>query len=125
MRRIIKTAIFLLYKHYSSEGTKNIAYESAIITATFFIMIHLLQIKVIFWGGGMTFGDTKLEKFLSVSITFFPVYFALSRLFKKQEIVKFENELSIKERNGYLIMLLYIITSMLFLTFLIFKSKAN
>lgn len=112
----------MLYKYYKGGGTKSIAYESAIMTATFFIIIHLLQVKVLVWGGGLTFGNSRIEKLLSISIFFIPIYFLLSQIFKRNIIVNIQEKYLVSYRNGYIYLIIYCIATFSLLTFLILKS---
>ena len=118
MYKGIKFVIYLLYKHYFGGGTKNIAYESALMTVTFFILIHLLQIKVLFWGGGLTFGSTKPERLLSVSFIFIPVYLILNFFFRKKDTLDPTNNYPINLKKGYLYLMLYCVLSLSLLVFL-------
>lgn len=90
VRKVFQNVIHLLYRHFNGGGTKSIAYESAIASVVFMILIHLLQIKVLIWGGGMTIGSNRLLRFLSISIYFVPVYFLLSRWFTRQNTLEYQ-----------------------------------
>jgi hypothetical protein len=123
MLKTISITIYLLYRHYLGGGTKSIAYESALMTVTFFVMIHILQIKVFFWGGGVTFGNTRVEKFLSISVVFIPIYFILTNVFKKRNVIDIQNHYSINYRKSYLYLIIYCFLTFGLLTFFILKSK--
>ncbi len=123
MLKTISITIHLLYRHYLGGGTKAIAYESALMTVTFFIMIHILQIKVFFWGGGVTFGSTRLEKFLSISVVFIPVYFILMKAFKRNNIIDIQARYSINYKKSYLYLIIYCFLTFGLLTFIILRSK--
>lgn len=123
MYKAVKTTIYLLYKYYSTGGTKSIAYETALMVTSFFLMIHVLQVKVLLWGGGITFGSTRFERLLSVSVVFIPAYFLLSSLYRKDKILMMEGDNSINHRKGYLFIILYCVFTFSLLTFLVFISK--
>jgi hypothetical protein len=123
MLKTISITIHLLYRHYLGGGTKTIAYESALMTVTFFAMIHILQIKVLLWGGGLTFGNTRLEKFLSISVIFIPVYFILMKVFKRNDVIDIQNRYSINYKRSYLYLIFYCIFTFGLLTFFILRSK--
>lgn len=123
MLKIVGITIHLLYKHYLGGGTKTIAYESALMTVTFFVMIHLLQIKVLFWGGGLTFGNTRVEKFLSISVIFIPVYFTLMKVFKRNDVIDIQTRYPINYIKGYLYLIIYCFFTFGLLTFFILRSK--
>lgn len=121
MIKIIRDTIYLLYRHYNGGGTKSIAYESALITASFFFIIHVMQIKVLFWGGGLTFGNTKAERLFSAAIIIVPVYVVLYLGFKKRDVL--EKSSSINLRKGYFYLLLYIFLTFTLLVLLILNNK--
>jgi hypothetical protein len=121
MKKVFQNVIHLLYRHYNGGGTKSIAYESAISSVAFMILIHLLQIKVLIWGGGVTVGSNRLLRFLSISIYFIPVYFLLSWLFTRQNTLEYQYSGSL--RKGYLYLVLYLIISFALLTFIILYKK--
>ncbi len=121
MKKIFKDIIYLLYRHYNGGGTKSIAYESAIISVTFLILIHILQIKVLVWGGGVTIGNNRLLRFLSISIYFIPVYLLLSWLFTKHDTLEYSYLGSIK--RGYLFFILYLVATFTILTIIILYKK--
>lgn len=121
MKKVFQDVIYLLYRHYNGGGTKSIAYESAIISVAFLILIHLLQIKVLVWGGGVTIGDNRLLRFLSISIYFIPVYFLLSWLFTRKNTLEYSYLGSL--RKGYLFLVLYLIATFSILTLIILYKK--
>lgn len=121
--KTISITIYLLFKHYLGGGTKAIAYESALMTATFFVLIHLLQVKVLLWGGGLTFGVSKLQKLLSISVVFIPTYFILMKIFSKKTISNIPTKYSINYKRGYLYLILYCLLTFGILTLLILISK--
>jgi hypothetical protein len=121
MRRIFQDVIFLFYRHYNGGGTKSIAYESAIISVAFLILIHILQIKVLLWGGGVTIGDSRLLRFLSISIYFVPVYFLLSYFFTRQETSEYQFTGNLKK--GYLFLVFYLVISFSTLSLIILFKK--
>lgn len=121
MRKIILDAIFLLYKYYDKGGTKIIAYESALMSLTTLIMIHVLQIKVLLVGGGLTIGDSRLVRLISVSVVFIPVYFLLQACFKNAELD--EHNYSGVMRKGYLYLITYVILSISLLIVLALANK--
>jgi len=117
MRKILLDTLFLLYKHFDKGGTKIIAYESALMSMTTFILIHFLQIKVLFTGGGLTIGDSRLVRLLSVSVIFIPIYYLLQKCFKKSEIS--EHNYSGVIRKGYLYLISYVVLSITLLVILV------
>lgn len=121
MRKLFLDTIFLLNKYYDKGGTKIIAYESALMTMTTLILIHVLQIKVLVVGGGLTMGDSRLVRLLSVSIVFIPVYFLLQGCFKKAELD--EHNYSGVIRKGYSYLIIYVILSISLLVVLVLANK--
>lgn len=123
MYKAVKTSIYLLYKYYSNGGTKSIAYETAIMVTSFFLMIHVLQVKVFLWGGGITFGSNRFERFLSVSVVFIPAYFLISSIYGKKKILEMEGDNSVIFRKGYFFIILYCVFTFSVLTFLVLINK--
>lgn len=122
MKNLLRNTIYLLYRHYSGGGTKDIPYESALITVSFFIAIHILQIKVLLWGGGITIGETKGERLLFSFSIILSIYILLTVFFRKKEIINviYEGDL----RKGYGGIIIYICISLLVLIILVLKSKS-
>ncbi len=122
MKRTINKLIYLLFRHYYGGGTKPIAYESSIASCTFLILIHVLQIKVLIWGGGTTSGDNRLLRFLSISLYFIPVYLLLSWFFRRKDIIEYKYSGNL--RKDYLLLVLYLLATFSILTLIIlFKNN--
>lgn len=121
MRKIFLDTIFLLNNFYNKGSTKIISYESALMTMTTFLLIHLLQIKVLVVGGGLTIGDSRLIRLLSVSIVFIPIYFLLQACFQRDELDEYNYSGVIQK--GYLFLISYMFLSISLLVVLVLATK--
>ena len=75
MYKLLSKVIYLFYRYYSSGGTKRIPLQSSLFAVTFLIGMHILQIKILFWGnGGIISGETKIQKFIYGILFLLPIY---------------------------------------------------
>lgn len=118
MYKLIKRAIFLFYRYYSTGGKRSIPFQSALFAMTFLISIHILQIKLLFFGkGGLKLGDNKVEKLMWTFLFMLPIYIILAFLFKKNEIKNIRDDADIKKQ--YILPWSYVILTFLSLTLLV------
>jgi hypothetical protein len=119
---MIKRAIFLLYKYYSGSGTKDIPYESALLSCAFFILVHVFQIKLLLFGGTLLFGESKIKRLGFAFVLVIVVYFILNLVFKRTDIKNMVYPESDIRRDSFYL-LAYTIGNCLLLAIIIITTR--
>ena len=122
MKNLILKFLFLFYKYYDKGSTKSIAYTSALIALIMVLFLNVFSI-LIFIGiekKYLVFSDGVpiYIKYLIGFTLFILIFFILKRAFKKEDILKIEMDKP-SMRNGYILIIAYIISSMFILTVII------
>ena len=122
MKNLILKFLFLFYRYYDKGSTKSIAYTSALIALMMVLFLNIFLIIII---AGVNIRHYVFSyaipisvKYLIGFIIFIPIFFTLKHFFKKEDVLKIEMD-TITMRKGYLIIIVYIITSMLLLAAII------
>ena len=121
---LIKTTLHLFYKYYDKGSTKIVAYNSSVTALIMIIFINLFSLILLFGIDDKIpfYSTSRLINYLVIFLLFYlPLYFFISRKFKKEEIenVKLKNSL----KTGYFLLVSYILISVIFLIFVINKSS--
>jgi hypothetical protein len=123
MKNTIQKFLFLFYKYYDKGSTKDIAYFSAL--AALLIVIYLNTLTVLIISGVLKKHPEISEetpiyiKYILGYIIIIPAMFVLKIIFKKEDVLKIEMG-NAAMRNGYILIVLYIIIS---ITMLILSVK--
>lgn len=121
---VFKKTFYLLYRYYSSGTISGKGYHSAILVLAFFLLMHISQIKVFFWGGSMLLGSNKIERFLCAMGYLIPVYFILTLFFKKRDIPEMEKYYEEGDiKHDYLILWGYVVLNCLAFVFIVLLRK--
>ena len=119
---ILRFIMYLFYRYYSTGGTRNIPYFSALCAVVFLIYIHIFQALVVFnkvYILTLDQGDVRLVKYGKLAFFLLPIFLIVYYLAKPIDIKQLHySEKKIKKGNLYLV--IYIITSFILLFVLIF-----
>lgn len=115
--RLLKFVMFLFYRYYSTGGTYQIPYFSALVATVFLIYIHIFQIFLILdtvsWFP-MHPGDTKLMKYGKLALFLLPIFLIVAYLIKEKDLKNAEYDED-KIRNGGRGLIVYAILSFILL----------
>jgi hypothetical protein len=121
--KTIKFVAFLFYRYYSRGQTRSVPYFSAMCAIVFLLYVHLFQILIITRQVD-TFipiepSDSRLTKYLIMLLIMSTLYFLLTLLIKKNELLelKYSEE---KIRKGNITLVCYVILSVMLLFSLMF-----
>lgn len=121
---IIKRAIYLLHRYYSSGRVWGGRYHSALLVIAFLIMMNIGTLKVLFWGGSMLFGDTEAERFFCAIGYILPVYFLLALIYKKSDFEEMEKFYEIADiKHDYLVLWGYVVLTFLAFVLIVLLRK--
>jgi len=127
--KTIKFVGYLFYRYYSKGPRASIPYFSAICSMTLLGFMHLMQILILFNKVNLipiNSDENKLTKRLIILIFMLPIYFIMTRLFRKKDIEPLKEKYDYnwdKVYSGNVWLIIYIIISMTLIGILVFWKK--
>ncbi len=127
--KTIKFVGFLFYRYYSKGSRANIPYFSTMCSMTLLGFFHLMQLLILFDKVNLlplNSSQDKLTKRLLMFIVMLPIYFFMTRLFKKSDIEPLKDKYAYnwdKVFNGNVWLVVYIIVSFSFIVVLAVWKK--
>lgn len=116
--KTIKFVGYLFYRYYSTGPRADIPYFSTIGSMTLLCFMHLMQILILLDKVNLipiNSSDNKLAKWLIIFFITLPIYFLMTRLFRKSDIEPLKEKYGYnwdKVFNGNVLLVVYIIVSM-------------
>ena len=115
--RIIKFVGYLFYRYYSKGATANIPYFSTICAMALLGYMHFFQLLILINKINLitiSTGDNKLTKRIIIFFAMLPIYFVMTRLFRKSDIELLKKKYdynSDKIFSGRIWLIIYIVLS--------------
>jgi hypothetical protein len=127
--KTIKFVGYLFYRYYSKGSRASIPYFSTMGSMTLLGFMHLMQILILLNKGGfipINNTDDKLTKRIIIFFVMLPIYFLMTRAFKKSDIEllkkKYDNNWD-KVFSGNVWLIIYCILSFSLIFVLAFWKK--
>lgn len=122
----MKFIAFLFYRYYSTGATKDIPYFSTLCALVMLLGLHIFQIILIV--SGVDFfkenNGTRVENFILIALCLVPLFLIMSVLIKESQLKKLKYD-KLKIKRGNLFLIVYIISSIAFLLFLILLRRGD
>lgn len=115
--KTIKFVGYLFYRYYSKGATANIPYFSTICAMVLLGCMHFFQLLILINKVDLipiSSGDNRLMKRIIIFCVMFPIYFVMTRLFRKSDIELLKKKYdynSDKIFSGRIWLIIYIILS--------------
>ena len=125
--KTVRFIAYLFYRYYSNGATKDIPYISTLCALVMLLGLHIFQFVVLFDKVDIlpfSYQNNRAEKFFVTALCLAPVFVIVALLIKKTDIEAMHFEEN-KIRNGNIALVIYIITSVALLLFLILYKKGK
>jgi hypothetical protein len=124
--KLVKFVAYLFYRYYSVSGPrKDIPYFSTLLSLTFLIFLHLLQIVILLTRMGIipiNNGEGRMVRFGKMTLIMLPIFLLFLALIRKSKLklMRYDER---KVKKAYVFLVVYIVLSMALMIFLILFRK--
>lgn len=114
--------LYILYRYYDKNSTKNIAYESAILALLLILFLNFFALAIFFdfnFYQNILRGKSKPMRYILIFILYIlPCYLIISKIVRKKEMNDKKLSIQYKSIHGWL-MFFYIVFSVIILIIVI------